>query len=394
MTMKKWEDIVKDKLTESDDVLPESSFGKFRVRRDAVVSAPVQKRVPLAWAVVPVVAAVLATVLILSRPSVNDSGSQIIQHPSSTVSIGPDSITVGGQDQTERLIDKIIAPYVIARVPARQTQGVESVVLKSVEEKITTNPEEESVTIGTEVITTTDTTKEIIPEKHFITTRSPFIPEKKDVKTVSIKVVPATGLIAGGSVVAAVSSHILSTGIKDKASKTDTPQGGIVASEYPQEDGRDEDIVHYFPLKVGLSTRIPISERLFLTTGFDYSCYKSSLVHPLSGKINQYAHYIGIPMRFDWMLASDRWLDVYLGGGLEEDFCLGAALGGNRISKDGFITSILGTGGIQFKLTKRVGLYFEPVLSWTLTPQNPVLQTYRTDNPLMFSAASGVRVTL
>ena len=54
--MKKWEDIVKDKMDEPEGALPESVFAEFRARRDAaaVVSAP--KRFPLVWAVVPAVA--------------------------------------------------------------------------------------------------------------------------------------------------------------------------------------------------------------------------------------------------------------------------------------------------------------------------------------------------
>ena len=114
----------------------------------------------------------------------------------------------------------------------------------------------------------------------------------------------------------------------------------------------------------------------------------------VSGEKIQNAHYIGIPVRLDWTLASGRWLDVYLGGGLEADYCLGATLAGERIAKDGFGLSLLGAGGIQLNLTKQIGLYVEPEISWTIPSESRVLQTYRSDNPVMFSLTSGIRFSI
>lgn len=103
---------------------------------------------------------------------------------------------------------------------------------------------------------------------------------------------------------------------------------------------------------------------------------------------------IGIPVRLDWTFASGRWLDVYLGGGLEGNYCLVATLAGDWVAKDGFSASLLGAGGIQFKITEKLGVYFEPELSWTFTPKNQILESYRTKNPLMFSVSSGLRITI
>ena len=145
---------------------------------------------------------------------------------------------------------------------------------------------------------------------------------------------------------------------------------------------------------MGLSARFPISDRLSITTGLDYSWYKSSFTYSVSGEKIQNAHYLGIPVRLDWTLASNKWLDIYVGGGFEGDFCLGATLAGERIAKDDFCASLLGAGGIQFNLTKRFGVYVEPALSCTITPENPVPETYRTKHPLMFSVSSGLRITI
>ena len=57
--MRKWEDIVKDKLGGYESNLPEDSLAAFHARR-AAVGATKTKRFPLVWAVVPAIAARLA----------------------------------------------------------------------------------------------------------------------------------------------------------------------------------------------------------------------------------------------------------------------------------------------------------------------------------------------
>ena len=151
---------------------------------------------------------------------------------------------------------------------------------------------------------------------------------------------------------------------------------------------------HYFPIKTGMSLRIPVSERLGITTGLEYSLYRSSFYYSLSGEKKQFAHYLGIPVRLDWTLVSRRWFDVYLGGGLAGDYCLGASFAGRKIRGDGFGLSILGAAGAQINVTKRIGVYLDPELSWDVRSGKRLLETYRSENPLMFSVATGLRITL
>ena len=242
-----------------------------------------------------------------------------------------------------------------------------------------------------------DTIDKETPDRPITNTTSPFIPERTKAAPVKMKVGPAAGIIAGGGLLAAIIPPILGAGTKmDNApmSDSDKPGGTVVLTPDPPKDERTGNAVHYFPLKVGLSARFPISDRLSITTGLDYSWYKSSFTYSVSGEKIQNAHYIGIPVRLDWTFASGRWLDVYLGGGLEGNYCLGATLAGDRVAKDGFSASLLGAGGIQFKITEKLGVYIEPELSWTFTPKNQILESYRTKNPLMFSVSSGLRITI
>ena len=384
--MRKWEDIVKDKLEEADGTLPESVFAEFRARRDAAAVTSATKRFPLVWAVAPAVVAGLAAVLLLRKPAAPQEGIQVIQPPSAPVAVVTDSTTVGRPEQTTTLVVQTVAPKV-ARPSAVKTQEVIPAG--------NTDPGDESIIINQEQETVSPDTE--VSRESSVTISSPFISDSKPAKPITMKVAPAAGIIAGGGLLAAVAAPLLGAGVMEDA--TPIIQGNpfddstMMGSGTPNNE-RTGHAIHYLPLKLGLSARFPVSERISITTGLDYSWYKSSFTYSLSGEKAQNAHYLGIPVRLDWTLASGKWLDVYLGGGVEGDWCIGATLAGERIAKDGFSASLLGAGGIQFNPTKHVGLYVEPQLSWTFTPGNPVFETYRTQNPLMFSLAAGLRFTI
>ena len=155
-----------------------------------------------------------------------------------------------------------------------------------------------------------------------------------------------------------------------------------------------EDYTHYRPLKTGVSARIPLTEKISLTSGLTYSLYGSKFTYYFSGEKTQLAHYLGIPVRLDCTLASNRWLDVYIGGGIAGDLCIGSTFGGEAFAKDGPAFSALGAGGIQWNMTPRIGLYLEPELSWTLPSEKHVLKTYRNEHPLVFTVATGLRINL
>ena len=160
-----------------------------------------------------------------------------------------------------------------------------------------------------------------------------------------------------------------------------------------QADYRAE---HHLPISLGLSLRYQLNPRLALLSGVNYTYLYSefySIQNP-SMSCHQKLHYLGIPVRLDYTLASNRWLDVYIGGGIAGDFCVGSTLGGNAFAKDGPAFAVLGAGGLQWNMTKRLGLYLEPELSWTLPSEKHVLKTYRSEHPLVFTVATGLRINL
>ena len=398
--MKKWEDIVRDKLEEADGALPESVFAQFQARRNASASAPAPKRLPLVWLAIPAVAAALAAVLLLRQPAaVPDSGIQLIQQPSTPFAAVPVSTgIVHDPIPTEQATSQVFTPKRVRPVAAVQPHEdplEEDTALPGMESDA---PEAADVseTFETPEIKDTETV-----DKPTTVSPSPFIPEKTQPKTVKINVGLVAGSVAGGggllaaALVPTIGTSSTSNGMMQRETEGqifgNTGETGTNGSVNDLSAGSP---VHYFPLKLGLSARISVAKNLFITTGVDYSLYRSTFKYTLSGEKEQQAHYLGIPVRLDWVFVSGKLFDAYLGGGLEGDVCVGASLPGKSIQKDGFCLSLQGAGGIQLNATKHLGFYVEPQLSWRVPVGSPVLETYRSAHPLQFNVAAGVRLTI
>ena len=424
--MKKWEDIVKDKLEGYESALPEGSLAEFRARRNQADSAAGTRRFPLAWVLVPALAAGLAAVLLLRNPAAPEDGVQIVQQPSAPVALAPDSSVDNGTiEPAESAVQKETAEPVRRRPLLAQAVKPSPAIPASnnLPERVT----EETATVRDETgeavsaFTETENGTESEPSRQAdvkspsgqtqTPSASPFIPNNTESKQVKLKVGPAAGVVAGGGLLAALlttakaphedyyysnSDHNSNSDpyLRYLSSAMDDPLDGKYSANSTKEDIEKVSSYHHIPVRAGLSTRFPLSEKLYLTTGLDYSRYQSEFSYSSSGLKNQIAQYIGVPVRLDWTLASNRWLDVYLGGGLEGDFCVGATLAGSKIPKDGLNFSLLGAGGIQFNMTERLGLYVEPELSYLIPSKSQQLVTYRTQKPLMFSVATGFRITL
>ena len=377
--MKQWEDIVKDKLEGYESPLPEGSLAEFRTRRDAV--APAKKRRPLVWsmAAATALAAGLAAVLLLRQPTIPEDAIQLVPQPAAPVAM--DTVPADTIDMIPAIppVAQTVTPKAV-RIPAAIPQQAETVDYTEPAESLeTTEPAETTPTVPAEESVTQETTDITTPVS------SPFILDYPTVKPVKMKVEPAAGLAMGGGLVAAVLTPIL--GKSERMT-----YGG------PDPDGNINDAIngvstttHYLPVKAGLSASFALSDRLNVTTGLEYSLYLSRF-KSLSETEWQQAHYIGIPVRLDYTLLSYKGLDLYLGGGMEADYCLAALRAGKDIEKDGWCFSLLGAGGVQYRFTKKLGVFMEPQITWTIPSENRVLETYRTDHPFMFSVAGGLRL--
>ena len=406
--MRKWEDIVKDKLEGYESALPEGSLADFRALREGQAASTAGIS-PWIWGAAAAVAAGLAAILFLRQPATPENRSPIVQEPSAPVTVAPDSTGISGPIQPAApLIAQALPPKAIRQAPARQEEGVTDLPEEEVidlPEEASMAPDEEAPALPEEVSSAPDERVSEVPEP--VDNKTVDIPLNTSSRTIKMKVGPAAGAVAGGGLLAAVIGPVLGAGTTtadatnlDLHYQTTSP-GTLYYTNWPFSDtdgnGTTNDKlignpVHYFPLKVGVSARMPVAERLYVSAGFEYSLYQSAFTYS-SGTRKQSAHYLGVPVRLDWVFASGRLFDVYVGGGLAGDVCVGAVFAGESIPKDGFSLSLLGAGGIQLNVTKRLGIYVEPELSWRIPISTYPLATYRTRYPLMFSVAAGVRIT-
>ena len=412
--MEDWIDIVKKRLQDAEAPLPPGDWEEFEA-----ASLPAKRTRVLPWLIPALaVAAGLAAVLFIRKSAMPEDGIQVIPQPSAPVAMVADTADVVEELPSLPIVAQAVTPK--ARLADVKPQAVADVEETAPEEVIVVTPQEED--------TETPETKESVTSEPVIPSSSPFVPEKSVAKPVTLKVGPAVGVVASGGVLAALLVSTLGTkpyeasvdiAAHDGGYGMDSPAGPATSSflgnsvfnggyNYLETNqyytifsynSQPVDLlvgspVHHFPLKVGLSAWIPVADRLYVSTGLDYSRYQSELKYSRSGERKQLAHYLGGPVRLDWVFASGKRLDAYVGGGLEGEFCVGASLGGMEISKDGFKLSLLGAGGVQMNLTERLGLYVEPQLLWRIPTDNNALATYRSAHPLMFVAATGVRYTI
>ncbi len=401
--MNKWEDIVKDRLEGYESTIPDGSFAGFRALRKGKTARGSGKVVPWIFGMTAAAAAILASVLFLRHEDIPQDGIQVAVRPSVPVVSAVDSSR----------IPEAAAPlaYVSGPVIPKAVHGSADIDQhEAADGGEETRPATETVT-RTETVTENeavqvdsgqDDGEPVVREETVASVSSPLIQEIPGKKPVTIRVNLAAAAAVGGGLAAAVLAPV-SFGRTSEVtaaahSGKDSYCGGYTYSSEPGGEIPSGDMLskskHYIPFKGGLSVGIPISERLRIASGLEYSLYRSHLTWTLSGEKKQYVHYLGVPLRLDWMIVSGRWLDVYLGTGVQGDFCLGATLDGKSMKKDAPAFSLLGAGGMQFNLSRRVGLYAEPGISWTVLSGRHKLETYRSEHPVVFSVSTGLRVNL
>ena len=378
--MKTWEDIVKDKLDGYEKTLPEGSLARFHARREESASAPAVKRFPFVWIVAAVVAAGIAALLFLRQPVVPDDASLIVRQPAQPVAQevvrDTDSTEVTEPVPPAPLIAQVHVPKIVMHVDEHPQ---EAMIVSN--DDMPAAPEENDIPGEPEALSQDDS-QEIITDTPLNTTSSPYLPDFPSRRHVSMDVGPAAVGVAGAGALSALA--IITPSL-------------LITRDYSFERLPGVDVlcgkpVHYMPLKAGVSVRFPVYEQLSLTTGINYSLYNSQLKYSISGNKKQTVQYLGIPVRLDGTLASNRWFDVYVGGGLEADYCIKALLGDEAIEKGGFDFALLGAGGIQFNINNYLGIYVEPEINLTLPSETP--ETYRKWYTVSFQVNSGIRLTI
>ena len=156
-------------------------------------------------------------------------------------------------------------------------------------------------------------------------------------------------------------------------------------------DSYDHDI----PVSFGLSARFRLTDRISFNTGVNYTRYTSTRNRRFTGTSErqtdkQNVHYLGIPVRFDWAAVNRKHFNFYLGAGMQMDKCVYAKVGDERLYEKPVLFGLSGNMGLQFNITQRVGLYFEPEAYFALN--DGTIETFRSDEPFVLTARGGLRL--
>ena len=150
---------------------------------------------------------------------------------------------------------------------------------------------------------------------------------------------------------------------------------------------------HEIPKSFGVSARFHLTDRLSINTGLNYTRYASDRTRIFSDYTHQndrqYVHYLGIPVRLDWMIVNRKHFNFYLGAGVQADKCIYATVGGERLHEKEVLLGLNGAMGLQYNIVPMVGLYFEPDFSYSLNEGS--IQTYRSREPFMVTVRGGLR---
>ena len=151
---------------------------------------------------------------------------------------------------------------------------------------------------------------------------------------------------------------------------------------------------HSLPLSFGLEISYFPVPQLALTSGLELSLYQSTFTAPEQGcaSVRQQAYYLGIPFKVDWVALQAGRFSAWLGAGGKVDRCICVKIDNETFRDKTFNWSVMTDVSLQYALTKYLGLYIQPEVSYYFKPSAPALRTYRTEHPLMVTVGAGLRI--
>ena len=157
---------------------------------------------------------------------------------------------------------------------------------------------------------------------------------------------------------------------------------------------------HYQPVSFGLTTNIPISSRLSLTTGLVYTRLRSDFVNIMGGtplSKEQTLHYLGVPVSAQFKVWGYKGLSVYASAGGQADYNVKAHMEQEGVdypaSRDRWQFSVQAAGGVEYDVIPQLGLYVEPGVKYYFDNGSNVSNFFK-DKPTNFNLQVGIRVNL
>lgn len=168
------------------------------------------------------------------------------------------------------------------------------------------------------------------------------------------------------------------------------------------------DIKHRMPFTVGAFFRFGLSRNFSIETGLNYTLLSSELK---SGAETDYylkeqkLHYLGIPIRGNWMFLSKKYFSLYLSAGGMVEMCVAGTLKSEYITSSSAKVqedekqrvkplqwSVTSAIGAQYNATRHIGIFVEPGIAYYFNDGSPI-QTIRKEKPFNFNLQMGFRFT-
>ena len=151
---------------------------------------------------------------------------------------------------------------------------------------------------------------------------------------------------------------------------------------------------HHMPYSLGVSVRVPLTERLALTSGLVYTRLKSNF-----STREQTLHYLGVPLGMTYTIWGYKRFSLYAVGGVQADFNLKATskepslINSYNIDKDRVQFSALAGPGFQLDMSQDFSIYVEPTARYYFDNGSSI-DNYFKDKPWNININAGLRLTL
>ena len=158
-------------------------------------------------------------------------------------------------------------------------------------------------------------------------------------------------------------------------------------------------INHKSPISFGISIGKILSDNLSLESGLNYTILRSESKDLSGTTVNkQNIHFLGIPLKLNWIFINKKNFDVYLsaGGMLQEcispknDNCSGSG-DEQPISINGLQCSLASSVGLQYNASQHLAFFAEPGVAYYFD-DHTMASTIRRERPLNFNLRCGVKV--
>lgn len=150
----------------------------------------------------------------------------------------------------------------------------------------------------------------------------------------------------------------------------------------------DHEYSHHQPIRFGLMFLYRLNDHWSLESGLSYTRLLSDFTTIVDGQVTdvseQRLHYIGIPLNLGYQFRIYRRVGMYVkaGGSIEK-----------MLNASPWQFSVNGATGVNYELTDRLNLYFEPGVGYYFNDGSSISTLYK-DHPLNYNLSIGLRINL